>query len=169
MSRQDLRPSQTLKWKQFFILLMDPSGGSWLADSFLVTKIINKLTERKYRVGTWITCLVNPYSFLWKQKVGWFVLQVWEVIPECFYDQYQLRLPPQSDRQQAETSEPRRGDIGGVSCGQPGPGQLHSQNTTQLPAATWSLQLHKYQNWWCITKYRLQSHKNILGSVGYFC
>ena len=93
MSRQDLRPSQTLKWKQFFILLMDPSGGSWLADSFLVTKIINKLTERKYRARTWITCLVNPYSFLWKQQVGWFVLQVWEVIPVFMINNSCASLP----------------------------------------------------------------------------
>ena len=73
------RPSQTLNRQQFLILLMDLSWASlsrsWLADSFLVMKIINKLTEsknmqrREFLVkassGQSLICFAGVRSELW--------------------------------------------------------------------------------------------------------
>ena len=134
---------------------MDLSGASlsrsWLADSFLVLKIINKLTgsknmqRREFLVkassGQSLICFAGVRSELW--------MFLWS-ITSCSSPVW-----PAAGGDIGELTS--SGDIWGASSGHPGT-QLHSQYTTQLPA-TWSLQLHKYPNWWCITKYLLQSHK----------
>ena len=109
---------------------MEPSGGSWLADSFLVTKIINKLAGSKYRNGsTWMTCLVIvPVSC---ESIRW--------APDLFCRCEKWSLNVFMINNTLPVWPAASGDIGCASSGHPGPGRGHITAANYDPASSQQL------------------------------